>query len=415
MSKVLIDNDVIEPCKQTDWLSPILLVSKGEGRWRLIVDYRKLNLSIVNEPVSYPRPDDIFETAQEAYYMLVIDGRDFYFQRELHEECRPKTAFMTHLGAFQWKHCPQGLKPSSAAAINPITNLLMDVLFQWSLMHCDGLLGWAKTEQQSLERFDLILTRFCKFNVTLGWFKVWILLEKAEYVSRVIEQGRVYPSPDMVSAIDRMPARLTSVKEVQSFVGMMQYFALYVPMMAHFRKQLTDSTRKDVKFEFTDEHAKAVASLKNLLKKAMLHIVDWKRDFFLLTDASGYSLDGCLMQKDDEGNYRPIRFMFRGLDKYEQAQENREREMRAGWFSMLKCHSMLAHTVFTWFTDHANIKFAMQAKAEHQRTTITTSSISRASISCSRLSIVLAAWTSQTHRRILIYSHPLNHRKLSQY
>lgn len=34
---------------------------------------------------------------------------------------------------------------------------------------------------------------------------------------------------------------------------------------------------------------------------------------------------------------------------------------------MLKCHSMLAHTVFTWFTDHANIKFAMQAKAEHQR------------------------------------------------
>lgn len=95
--------------------------------------------------------------------------------------------------------------------------------------------------------------------------------------------------------------------------------------MAHFRKQLTDSTRKDVKFEFTDEHAKAVASLKNLLKKAMLHIVDWKRDFFLLAGASGYSLGGCLMQKDDEGKSTvrfAIRFMSRRLDKYEQAQEN---------------------------------------------------------------------------------------------
>lgn len=232
MLKVLIDNDVIEPCKQTDWLSPILLASKDEGRWRLVVDYRKLNLSIVNGPVSYPRPDDSFETVQEAYCTSLVAGRVFYFQRELHAECRPKTAFMTHLGAFQWKRCPQGLKPSSAAAINPITNLLMDVLFQWSLMHCDGLLRWAKTEQQSLERFDLILTRFGEFNVTLGWFKVWILLKKAECVLHVIEKGRVYLSPGMVSAIDRMPARFTSVKEMQSFVGMMQYFALYVPMMA---------------------------------------------------------------------------------------------------------------------------------------------------------------------------------------
>ena len=73
------------------------------------------------------------------------------------------------------------------------------------------------------------------------------------------------------------------------------------------------------------------------------------------------------MQKDDEGNYRPIRFMSRGFDKYEQAQENREREMRAGWFCMLKCHSMLEHTVFTWFTDHANVRWAMDAKADHQR------------------------------------------------
>ena len=77
-------------------------------------------MSLVNEPVSYPRPDDIFETVQKAFFMFLIDGRDFYFQRELHPDCRPMTAFMTHVGAFQWKRCPQGLKTSSAAAINPM-------------------------------------------------------------------------------------------------------------------------------------------------------------------------------------------------------------------------------------------------------------------------------------------------------
>jgi len=59
--------------------------------------------------------------------------------------------------------------------------------------------------------------------------------------------------------------------------------------------------------------------------------------------------------------------MSRGFDQYEQAQENRERELRAGWYCMLKCHSMLSHTVFTWFCDHANAKWIMRTKLQVAR------------------------------------------------
>ena len=72
----------------------------------------------------------------------------------------------------------------------------------------------------------------------------------------------------------KIPNVLRSVKEVQSFVGMMQYFALYIPMMAQFRSKLTDLTKKDVVFKFTAEHEEAVKSLKHLLKQAMVYIVD---------------------------------------------------------------------------------------------------------------------------------------------
>jgi hypothetical protein len=80
MLKVLLANDCIEPCKHSMWMSPIILVSKGGGRWRLVVDYRRLNESIENVPVAYPRPDDIFECVHDAYLIFLIDGRDFYFQ-----------------------------------------------------------------------------------------------------------------------------------------------------------------------------------------------------------------------------------------------------------------------------------------------------------------------------------------------
>ena len=79
----------------------------------------------------------------------------------------------------------------------------------------------------------------------LGWFKVWILLDKAEYVSHVIDRGRVYPSPKMVEAIDGIqPPKF--VKNVQTFVGMCGYFTLYVPMLAEYRATLTDLTKKEV-------------------------------------------------------------------------------------------------------------------------------------------------------------------------
>lgn len=94
--------------------------------------------------------------------------------------------------------------------------------------------------------------------------------------------------------------------------------------------------------------------------------MDWKLPMVLITDASGNALGGCLMQKSGQ-HYRPLRFMSRTLDKFEKAQENREREMRAGLYCMMKCNSLLSHHVFTWCTDHANIQYVMTAKSENQR------------------------------------------------
>ena len=366
---VLLKNDIIEVSTSAEWNSPLLLVSKGDGRWRLVVDYRRVNMLIQNEAVVYPRPDDLFETVQNAYFMFLIDGRDFYFQREIAEHLRPVTTFQTHIQTFQWKRMPQGLKPSSAAAINPVTELLKNCLHVWALLHCDDFLGWAQTEKQSLSRFDWVLGKFREFGMTLGWFKIWILLDRAEYVSHVIDRGRVYPSPDMVSAIDAIEAP-TSMKLVQVFVGMCGYFALYVPMMAHFRAILTELTKDGTVWSdtiWTERHQEAFTMIKKLLKSACLYIIDWSLPVILVTDASGTALGGCLMQKDASGFYRPLRFLSRSLDKFERMQENREREMRAGLYCMIKCHSVLAHNVFTWVTDHANIKWIMVAKAEVQR------------------------------------------------
>ena len=97
-------------------------------------------------------------------------------------------------------------------------------------MHCDDILGWASTEDKSIEVFSAVCSRLKHFGLTLGWFKVWILLDEAEYVSHVIKGGTVKPSPKLCKGIAELPYP-TTVKQVQCFIGMVQYFALYIPML----------------------------------------------------------------------------------------------------------------------------------------------------------------------------------------
>ena len=119
---------------------------------------------------------------------------------------------------------------SAAAAIVPIARELHDLIQKDILMHCDDILGWASTEDKSIEVFSAVCSRLKHFGLTLGWFKVWILLDEAEYVSHVIKGGTVKPSPKLCKGIAELPYP-TTVKQVQCFIGMVQYFALYIPML----------------------------------------------------------------------------------------------------------------------------------------------------------------------------------------
>ena len=91
----------------------------------MVIDFRKLNSLIENKAAAYRRVDDIMEVCQDAIYMVLIDARDYYFQRELDPESRDYTTFKCHRGSFRWCRCPQGKRTSSAAAIMPVARELL--------------------------------------------------------------------------------------------------------------------------------------------------------------------------------------------------------------------------------------------------------------------------------------------------
>jgi hypothetical protein len=111
------------------WNSPLLVVPKkddtsGEKKWRLVVDFRKLNEKTVGDAYTLPDITEILDQLGKLTYLSCLDMAMGYHQIELVEEDRGKTAFSTKGGHWAYKRLPFGLETAPSTFQRMINNVL---------------------------------------------------------------------------------------------------------------------------------------------------------------------------------------------------------------------------------------------------------------------------------------------------
>lgn len=99
---------IVQPSKSS-WASPIVLVPKKDGSLCFCVVNHKLNSNTRKDVFPLPRVDDIFDTLNEANYFTSLDLASGYWQVELDDDARTKSAFTTYNGLFEFVRMPFGL------------------------------------------------------------------------------------------------------------------------------------------------------------------------------------------------------------------------------------------------------------------------------------------------------------------
>ncbi|CAF4918803.1 unnamed protein product [Pieris macdunnoughi] len=96
------------------WIVPKKLDSLGETKWRIVIDYRKLNDITVGESYPIPQINEILDQLGQSKYFTTLDLCSGFHQISISEKDTPKTAFTVPQGHFEFKRMPFGLKNTPA-------------------------------------------------------------------------------------------------------------------------------------------------------------------------------------------------------------------------------------------------------------------------------------------------------------
>ena len=139
----MLENDMIEP-STSPWSSPILLATKKDGSIRFCIDYRRLNAVTVKDAYPLPRIDDSFDALSVSKWFSMLDLASGYWQAEIVESDRPKTAFSSQKGLFQFKVLPFGLSNAPAVFERLMELVLRGLNWDKCLCYLDDIIVFGK-------------------------------------------------------------------------------------------------------------------------------------------------------------------------------------------------------------------------------------------------------------------------------
>ncbi|UYV75641.1 hypothetical protein LAZ67_13000826, partial [Cordylochernes scorpioides] len=346
----MLTEGIIRP-SSSPWSFPVILVKKRDGKYRFCVDYRKLNNVTVKDVYPIPRIDEVMDTLQGSTHFSAIDLRSGYWQVEVEERDKEKTAFTTAHGLYEFNVMPFGLCNAPATFERNMENMLGNLRWQICLCYLDDVIIYSPDFPTHLKRLEAVFRCFRESNLRLNDKKCRFAFEELEILGYITSKHGIKPAEHNIKAVRNFP-RPKKVKEVQSFLGMCSYYRKFIKDFSKIADPLTNLIKKSVSFTWTERQEEAFQTLKTaLLSPPILGHFNPNAPTYVHTDASNIGIGATLVQ-DIGGEEKVISYLSRTLSKAEQNYSTTEKECLAVVWSMSKLRPYLYGRHFKIVTDH---------------------------------------------------------------
>ncbi len=357
----MLRQGVIQP-SDSPWASPVVLVRKKDNSLRYCIDYRQVNNVTLKDSYPIPRIDDTLDALQGASLFSTLDLASGYWQVQMDEDDKGKTAFVTEGGLFEFNVMPFGLCNAPATFERLMEKVLAGLHWKSCLLYIDDIIVFGADFSSHLARLEEVLHRVSNAGLKISPKKCEWFRPTVKFLGHIVSAEGVKTDPDKIKAVEEWPTP-TKTRDVRAFLGLCSYYRKFVRGFADIARPLHKLTEKDKTFVWTAECEVAFNRLKQSLLNAPILSYPTPNDPFVLdTDASGFGL-GSVLSQIREGREYVIAYYSHALSRPEQQYCVTRRELLAIVMSLKHFHHYLYGRHITVRTDHGALRWLLGFKS----------------------------------------------------
>ena len=362
----LVELGVASP-SHSPWASPIVPVTKKDGKIRLCVDYRKLNEVTTPDPYYMTTLDEILEKVGDSGCLSKLDLSKGFYQIGIEEGSRNKTAFISPFGKYSFSRMPFGLRNSPAVFQRTMEEVLRGC-YHCSAPYIDDILVFSRNGIDHVDHLRQVLKALSEQGLTIKDGKCEFGRTRLEYLGHLIGEGQVAVPRHRATAMEQFIQPRTK-KQLRSFLGAMSYYRRFILNYANYSAILSPSTSTSAPsvVDWSSQMLETFTHLKGVLVSVSVLTIPSQEDCFCIhTDASGAGV-GATLNVVRKGVELPVAFYSKQLQGAEKRYSATELEGLAVFRAVNYFDHFLFGQKFTVYTDHKALVYLLKSKRLNRR------------------------------------------------
>ena len=336
------------------WASPVHLVKKKNGSFRLVHDYRLINKHCKKQNYPLPRLTDFTQHIHGAIIFSSLDLKSAFWQLDVRPTDRQFMAFCTHRGNFMYNKLPQGLTYASSSFQRFINHVLQNT-DTFCFAYIDDIIIFSKNELEHKKHLLEIANRLNSYGLTLNMNKCVFGASQLNVLGYKLNASGITASDEKIAAVKNFPAPVT-IKELRQFLGLVNYQRRFIENAAELLSPLQDylkgKVKNETKISLNCNALQAFKKVKEIIANlAYLAHPKAYAKLQLKTDASATSLGGVLEQIYDD-KIEVLGYYSESLTDAQKHYSTYDLELLSVYSNVKYFEYMLLDKPFVIFTDN---------------------------------------------------------------
>ena len=351
----------------SDWSSPLAVVPKRDGSYRVCGDYRGLNRLTQSDNYILPYLTSFNSRMHGARYFSKIDLVKAYHQIGVYPPDIHKTAVSTPVGTFEFMRMPFGLKTASQT-FQRFIDSVMRRFTQFSFCYLDDVVVFSGSLEEHRQHLKAIFEQLATFGLKLNLDKSEFAKAKVNFLGFEVDADGVRPDQTKVEAIRRLPVPQT-YGQMKRYLGMVTFYCRHIRNFAVVRASLNvflsvPRARNKQRIDHLTEKQLSDFDLLNqrLADAALLYHPRLNTTLTLHCDASSGGVGSVLTQYNPEQEqFEPLFFYSKSLDKAWRSKTIFQKELEAAFLSVKRLNRFLIGQKTILFTDNLALYNALNS------------------------------------------------------